>query len=124
MRVFKDDKGVLAGDYKDTLYFLDGEPELEQANAAVKAVDKTALWHNRLGHMSEKRLQLLVKKELLKENEISELKQCEFCILGKSHQLSFKTRKHTSKNPLEYVHSDLWGSSNVIPSLSSVNITY
>lgn len=118
LQVFKDEKEVLAGDYKDILYFLDGEPRLEQANAAVEAIDKTTLWHSRLGHMSEKGLQLLVKNDLLKKNEISVLKKCEPCILGKSHKLSFKTGKHTSTEVLQYIHSDLWGSPNVTPSLS------
>ncbi|KAF8113219.1 hypothetical protein N665_0054s0034 [Sinapis alba] len=32
LQVFKDDKEVLAGDYKDTLYFLDGKSELGHMN--------------------------------------------------------------------------------------------
>lgn len=118
MRIYKDDREVLAGDYRDTLYFLDGKAELEQVNAAETEMDTTTLWHSRLCHTSEKVLKLLVKKDLLKGSEISELKQCEDCILGKSHRLSFKTGKHTSQEILEYVHSDLWGSPNVTPSLA------
>ena len=37
----------------------------------VKVDDKTMLWHNRLGHMSEKSLNILKKNELLPENEFS-----------------------------------------------------
>ncbi|KAL1223418.1 Retrovirus-related Pol polyprotein from transposon TNT 1-94 [Cardamine amara subsp. amara] len=118
MQVFYKEKEVLAGDYKDTLYFLDGMPEMEQANAAVRSVDTTDLWHIRLGHMNARGLQLLVKKELIKSRDVKDFKQCEFCILGKAHRISFKIGIHTSKEPLEYVHSDLWGSPNVTPSLS------
>ena len=42
---------------------------------------------------------------------------CEDCVLGKSHKQSFPTAKHTTKNILEYVHSDLWGSSSNSESL-------
>ncbi|CAL9238171.1 unnamed protein product [Arabidopsis halleri] len=118
LRVFYKGKESLAGDYKETLYILDGKPVVEQANSAVKEGDKTMLWHSRLGHMSEKGLQLLAKKEMLKTEDIAELKDCEHCVLGKFHKLSYKTGKHTSTEKLEYVHSDLWGSPNVTPSLS------
>ncbi|CAL9233575.1 unnamed protein product [Arabidopsis halleri] len=118
LRVFYNDKEALAGDYKDTLYILDGKPVVEQANTAVKDEDKTMLWHSRLGHLNAKSLQLLAKKELIKAEEFSELRDCEHCVLGKFHKLSYKAGKHTSKEPLEYVHSDLWGSPNVTPSLS------
>ena len=38
--------------------------------------------------------------------------------MGKSHKLSFPKAKHSTKGILDYVHSDLWGSPNVPPSLS------
>ena len=43
---------------------------------------------------------------------------CESCILGKSHKLKFAKATHTSKRILEYVHFDLWGSSQVPFSLN------
>ena len=118
LKVFCNGKEALAGEYRDTLYILDGKPVMEQANSAVKDVDKTMLWHSRLGHMSEKGLQLLAKKEMLKAEDIAVLKDCEHCVLGKFHKLSYKKGKHTSTERLEYVHSDLRGSPNVTPSLS------
>ena len=118
LRVFKGDKEVIAGDYKDTLYILDGEAELAQVNVAASSPEITGLWHSRLGHISEKNLKIMVQKKLLKEGDLSEMKNCEYCILGKSHKTPYKTGKHTSKEILEYVHSDLWGSPNVTLSLS------
>lgn len=56
LRVFKGDKEVIAGDYKDTLYILDGEAELAQVNVAASSPEITGLWHSRLGHISEKNL--------------------------------------------------------------------
>lgn len=38
--------------------------------------------------------------------------------MGKSKRLSFNVGKHDAVEALSYVHADLWGSSNVSPSLS------
>lgn len=118
LKVFKGEKEVLAADYIDTLYFLDGVPVKGESNAVVVELDNTSLWHSRLGHMSIRGLQCLSKSGLLKIDVIKEKESCEHCILGKFHKLSFKKGKHNSEEPLAYVHSHLWGSPNVTPSLS------
>lgn len=38
-------------------------------------------------------------------------------MLGKAHRQSVKKGKHTSKEVLEYIHSDLWGAPSVVSSL-------
>ena len=38
---------------------------------------------------------------------------CEDCILGKSSRLRFETAAHTTKEKLGYIHSDLWGPTQV-----------
>lgn len=43
---------------------------------------------------------------------------CEACALGKSHKLSFPKAKHFTKEILEYVHTDLWGSPSTTLSLA------
>ena len=69
-------------------------------------------------HTSQKGLELLVKAGYLNQNEVKKLDFCESCVFGKAHKQSFKKGKHTSKEVLEYVHSDLWGSPSVVPSLA------
>lgn len=118
LKVFKGDSEVLSAEYKDTLYFLDGVPVTGEVNSADGSLYDTSLWHSRLGHMSVKGMQCLVKNGFLKGVDIAEKESCEHCILGKFHKLSFKKGKHNSEVPLAYVHSDLWGSPNVTPSLS------
>ncbi|TXG54059.1 hypothetical protein EZV62_019315 [Acer yangbiense] len=76
---------------------------------ASKISDKGILWHMRLGHMSERGVLELSKRDLLNEDQVSKLVFCENCVLGKQHRISFSTAQHTSKQILEYVHSDLWG---------------
>lgn len=63
-------------------------------------------------------MKMLVRRGHLKEEEINSLGFCDACAMGKSHKLSFPKAKHSTKGILDYVHSDLWGSSNVTPSLS------
>ncbi|KAG7567097.1 Integrase catalytic core, partial [Arabidopsis thaliana x Arabidopsis arenosa] len=72
----------------------------------------------KLGHMSLNNLKVLAGKGLLNGKEIKELDFCEHCVMGKSKRLSFNVGKHDAVDALSYVHADLWGSSNLSPSLS------
>jgi hypothetical protein len=68
--------------------------------------------------MSLNNLKFLAGKGLLNGKEIKDLDFCEHCVMGKSKRLSFNVGKHDAVEALSYVHADLWGSSNVSPSLS------
>lgn len=48
-----------------------------------------------------------------------EIDFCEDSVIGKTHKVSFGQAKHVTKGKLDYIHSDLWGSPNVPPSLSN-----
>ena len=53
---------------------------------AVNAVDNentVELWHKRLGHMSEKSLTCLAKKNVLPGLDQVQLKKCADCLAGK-----------------------------------------
>ena len=63
----------------------------------------------RLGHMSERGLCELCKKNLLGGDQKTKLDLCENYVLGKQHRLNFTATQHSTKEVLEYVHSDLWG---------------
>lgn len=62
--------------------------------------------------------------EVLKKNGyfgkivVEDLKFCEACVIGKTHKVSFSQAKHVTKEKLDYMHSDLWSSSNVPHSLN------
>lgn len=55
---------------------------------------------------------------LLKKKHVKDLAFCEHCVMGKAKKLSFNVGEHNIENALGYTHADLWGSSNVTPSLS------
>ena len=47
------------------------------------------LWHKRLGHMSEKGMHALARKDYLPELKGITLKPCEHCFAGKQHRVAF-----------------------------------
>ncbi|CAA0837791.1 Uncharacterized mitochondrial protein AtMg00300, partial [Striga hermonthica] len=74
------------------------------------AVSQSHLWHNRLGHMSEKGMKVLKSRGLLPEFESVDVGLCEQCVLGKQKRVSFTTTGKAPKTEkLELVHTDLWG---------------
>ena len=81
-------------------------------------VNLTNRWHSRLGYMSLKNMNLLVKRVYLNSKEVHTLYFYEECVFGKSHKQSFPEGKHTTKGILEYINSDLWGSVSNGPTLS------
>jgi transposase InsO family protein len=71
------------------------------------STDDTKFWHMRLGHINERGMLELHKRNLLKGMKTCKLDFCKYC--GKQPRVSFKTGSHTSKGVLDYVHSHVWG---------------
>ena len=94
---------------KSTLYMIT-EPD----DVVSVGNDDASLWHNKLGHMSQKGM-----KELLSKEKLSELKNVHFdmyesCVIRKQKKLSFLTGgKKLRATKLDLVHSDLWDPSPV-----------
>lgn len=89
---------VLTGKYKGGLYYLQGSVVKGEAAVARAEVNLTNIWHSRLGHMSLKNMNILVKEGYLNSNEVHTLQFCENCVLGKAHIQSFPTAKHITRN--------------------------
>ena len=77
-------------------------------------IETTRLWHMRLGHMSERGLTILSTRGLLDGQKMRELDFCEHCVFGKQCKVKFNTGVHRTKGILDYIHSDLWGPSQVV----------
>ena len=76
--------------------------------AVADASTDTSLWHRRLGHMSDKRMKMLLSKEKLPELKSIDFDMCESYILGKQKNVSFlKTDKTPKVKKLELVYTDL-----------------
>ncbi|GJV90022.1 retrotransposon protein, putative, ty1-copia subclass [Tanacetum coccineum] len=106
---------VLSGIQRDNcVYSLDGHAMSGELNASVKEKDSLAqVWHKRLGYISEARLHVLEKQWLFGKKSLGKLGFCKNYVLGKSHRVSFGVGRHTTQGVIDYVHSDLWGPSQV-----------
>lgn len=75
--------------------------------------DITKIWHIHLGHMSEKGMYILSKRDLLCCHVIGKLYFCKHCIFGKQKKVNFSTTTHRTKGILDYIQFELWGPSHV-----------
>jgi hypothetical protein len=74
----------------------------------------TALWHHRLGHMSEKGMQILHKTNLLPDLKQIDLDFHEHCVYGKQKRVRFlRVGKEKKNERLELVHTGVWGPAHV-----------
>ena len=117
VQFYKGDQKVISEKHCDGFYYLQETVLNGEAAVARPDINLTKRWHSRVGNMSLKGMHILVKDEYLSEKDVKTLEFCENCVLGKAHKLSFSKGKHTSKEVLEYIHSDLWGSPLVVESL-------
>uniref|UniRef100_A0A803NRR5 CCHC-type domain-containing protein n=1 Tax=Cannabis sativa TaxID=3483 RepID=A0A803NRR5_CANSA len=91
LKISKNSTLVMKGELKNGLYSLIGKTVME-----------------------------LEKQGLLKGKLEGRLGFCEDCVYGKCCKAKFTTGMHTSKEPLNYIHSDLWRPSK-IKTLGGVN---
>ncbi|GJR91241.1 retrovirus-related pol polyprotein from transposon TNT 1-94 [Tanacetum coccineum] len=93
------------------LYQLKGEI-MEEAEASVASHSPShrvaVSWHQKLGHMSEQGMKILVERKLIPGLTKVSLPFCEYCVISKQHRLKFKTSNSRSVYVLELVHSDVW----------------
>lgn len=92
-------------------------PESGAKNIVVSR-EKTMLWHQRLGHIGEKGLQILHGKGMVDgmSNSSLDFDFYENCVYGKQNRVSFPSSGKRAKQILELVHSDVFGPVKV-PSL-------
>ena len=102
---------IARGKKTGTLYVTSN---LENIVAVADADGKSNLWHQRLGHMSEKGMKTLLSKGKLPDLKNVDIGLCEDCIFGKQKKVSFtKISKTPKAERLELVHTDVWGPSPV-----------
>ncbi|BBH07646.1 Toll-Interleukin-Resistance domain family protein [Prunus dulcis] len=102
---------VARGKKSGTLYMTAGA----RCSIAIAAGNEYPnMWHQRLGHMSEKGMKIMHSKGKLPGLESVEIDMCEDCIYGKQKRVSFQTSGRTPKKErLELVHSDVWGPTTI-----------
>jgi hypothetical protein len=100
------------GEKVSTLYLCTSNTE-SSISLASTGVD-TTLWHRKLGHMSEKGMQILRKRNLLPDLKQIDLDLCAHYAYGKQKRVKFlRVRKEKKSERLELMHIDVWGPTQV-----------
>jgi hypothetical protein len=114
-KVWKVTKGSLViakGEKVGTLYLCTGNTD-SSISLASTGVD-TTLWHHRIGHMSEKGMQILHKINLFPNLKQIDLDFCEHCVYGKHKRVRFlRVGKEKKSERLDIVHTYVWGPTQV-----------
>jgi hypothetical protein len=101
-----------------TLYLCTGNTD-SSISLVSTGVD-TTLWHNRIGHMSEKGMQILHKRNVLPDLKQIDLEFCEHCVYGKHKRVRFlRVEKENKNERLELVNTDVW----VLAQVSSLGVS-
>jgi hypothetical protein len=111
-KVIKGSLVIEKGDKVGTLYLCTGNTD-SSISLASTGVD-TTLWHHRLGHMSEKGMQILHKRNFLPDLKQIDLEFCKHCVYGKQKRVRFlRVEKEKKNERLNLVHTDVWGPTQV-----------
>jgi hypothetical protein len=86
-KVIKGSLVIAKGEKVGTLYLCTGNIGSSISLASTRV--NTTLWYHRLGHMSEKGMQILHKRNLLPDLKQIDLDFCEHCINGKQKRVRF-----------------------------------
>ncbi|WVZ20167.1 hypothetical protein V8G54_007489 [Vigna mungo] len=98
---------VAKGEKNSKLYWTKALVAKDSVNVVYM---ESSLWHRRLGHISEKGLNCLAKKDVLSRLKNVELEKCSHCMAGKQTRVSFRKHPPSRKSELlELVHSDVCG---------------
>ena len=103
------DMPVMEGRRLQSIYVMSAESAYVDKARKNETAD---LWHARLGHVSYHKLKLMMNKMMLKglpQLEVRDDIICAGCQYGKAHQLPYEESKFRAKEPLELVHSDVFG---------------
>jgi hypothetical protein len=72
-------------------------------------MNPTFIWHCRLGHINEKRLERLHKDGLLSSFDFESFDTCESCLLGKMTKAPFTGQSEMMSDLLGLVQTDICG---------------
>lgn len=104
LRVINGSTIIVKGTRRNGVYVLDGQVIARESGVFIhSSIDKTMLWHIKIGHISERGLKELEKHGVLGGS----IELCEDCVLGKSTRSSFNKSVQKSNVILDYVHFDL-----------------
>ncbi|KAJ9539488.1 hypothetical protein OSB04_032221 [Centaurea solstitialis] len=94
----------------DQVHLQDDNKEIYHISKRSKDIeDQTYLWHCRLGHINNKRVELLLKGGFLGTFDFKPFDNCESCLSGKMTKEPFNKYNERATDLLEIVHTDVCG---------------
>jgi hypothetical protein len=115
MKVYKGILLVMKAKKVGNLFILEGRINSNHVKTISKNdSDFVRIWHQWLGHMSERGLKVLSDRKLLPSLKSMKVYFRKHCIYGKQNRQKFKTKRHTSEGILDYIHFGVWGTSPTI----------
>ncbi|KAK3008221.1 hypothetical protein RJ639_015039 [Escallonia herrerae] len=113
VKVYRDleiiEEPVMKGQRLESVYVLSAETAYVDKAKRNETAD---LWHMRPSHVSYSKLDVMMKKSMIKglpQIEVRIDTVCAGCQYGKAQQLPFKESKFKAKEPLELIHFDVLG---------------
>ena len=76
-------------------------------------VSESYLWHCRLDHVNNSRIDRLIKKYVLEIDDCESLPTCESCLLGKMTKSFFKEKVERASDVLGLIHTDVCEPMNI-----------
>ena len=114
-KTWKVTKGALViakGEKVGTLYLCNGISN--SVSDLTSRREDMALWHHRLGHMSEKGMHILHSRNLLLGLKHVDLEFCENFVYGKHKRVRLlRVWKEKKREKLDFVHTNVWGPAQV-----------
>ncbi|GJY11345.1 gag-pol polyprotein [Tanacetum coccineum] len=112
MKIIKGARFLMKGKKVSANLYQWKEEIMQEAEASVASHSPShrvaVSWHQKLGHMSEQGMKILVERKLIPGLTKVSLHFCEYYVMSKKHRLKFKTSNYRSVYVLELVHSDVW----------------
>jgi hypothetical protein len=100
---------VMMGQRMESVYVMSAETAYVDKARRNETAD---LWHMRLSHVSYFKQEEMMKKSMSKglpNLDVRTDTTCEGCQYGKAHRLPYEESKFKAKEPLELIHSDVFG---------------
>ncbi|CAA7043502.1 unnamed protein product [Microthlaspi erraticum] len=107
-------KGLMIGQGEEisNLYVLDVSLILKTSSLSTSfftnVVVDSSLWHNRLGHPSDYKIDFVTDVLGIKQKNKRRL-PCAICPLAKQKHLSFDSKNNMCANAFDLLHIDIWG---------------
>ncbi|KAL4292111.1 hypothetical protein GQ457_14G000650 [Hibiscus cannabinus] len=103
------DEPLMKGQRLESIYVMSAEAAYVDKTRRNETAD---LWHMRLSHVSYSKLDVMMNNSMLKglpKLEVRTNTICAGCQYGKAHQLLYEESNYRANEPLELIHSDVFG---------------